>query len=103
MFSVWEFGLSRIKGRRLGLHRTQCIEGFPQMQDATGGLPWVLHLPLHGAANSDKHCDLQNSVNQWGHERKLPLPGANCDKHCDLQNSVNPWGHERKLRFRGIP
>ena len=28
---------------------------------------------------------------------------ANCDKHCDLQNSVNQWNSERKLRFRDIP
>ena len=28
---------------------------------------------------------------------------ANCDKHCDLQNSVNQWSSERKLRFRDIP
>ena len=28
---------------------------------------------------------------------------ANCDKHCDLQNSVNQWSSERKLHFRDIP
>ena len=28
---------------------------------------------------------------------------AKCDKHCDLQNSVNQQGFERILRFRDIP
>ena len=28
---------------------------------------------------------------------------AKCDKHCELQNSVNQQGFERILRFRDIP
>ena len=28
---------------------------------------------------------------------------AKCDKHCDLQNSVNQQGLERILRFRDTP
>ena len=28
---------------------------------------------------------------------------AKCDKHCDLQNSVNQQGFERILRFRDTP
>ena len=28
---------------------------------------------------------------------------AKCDKHCDLQNSVNQQGFERILHFRDIP
>ena len=28
---------------------------------------------------------------------------AKCDKHCDLQNSVNQQGFERILRFWDIP
>jgi hypothetical protein len=28
---------------------------------------------------------------------------AKCDKHCELQNSVNQQGLERILRFRDIP
>ena len=28
---------------------------------------------------------------------------AKCDKHCDLQNSVNQQGLERTLRFRDTP
>ena len=28
---------------------------------------------------------------------------AKCDKHCELQNSVNQQGLERTLRFRDIP
>ena len=28
---------------------------------------------------------------------------AKCDKHCELQDSVNQWGLERTLRFRDIP
>ena len=28
---------------------------------------------------------------------------AKCDKHCELQNSVNQWGFERILCIRDIP
>lgn len=28
---------------------------------------------------------------------------AKCDKHCELQNSENQWVFERILRFQDIP
>ena len=35
---------------------------------------------------------------------RTPMKGAaKCDKHCELQNSVNQQGLERTLRFRDIP
>ena len=35
---------------------------------------------------------------------RTPMKGAaKCDKHCELQNSVNQWRPERTLRFRDIP
>ena len=35
--------------------------------------------------------------------RTLMKGTAKCDKHCELQNSVNQQGFERILRFRDIP
>jgi hypothetical protein len=35
--------------------------------------------------------------------RRTMKGAANCDKHCELQNSVNQQELERKLRFRDIP
>ena len=35
---------------------------------------------------------------------RTPMKGAaKCDKHCELQNSVNQWKPERTLRFRDTP
>jgi hypothetical protein len=35
---------------------------------------------------------------------RTPMKGAaKCDKHCELQNSVNQWRPERTLRFRDTP
>jgi hypothetical protein len=61
----------------------------------------VLALPAGG----DRHtaiASLQLSATDVS-ARTTMKGAAKCDKHCDLQNSVNQQGFERILRFRDIP
>ena len=63
--------------------------------------------PPHGAsvsshANGSCHVYLQLSAMDVS-VRTTMKGAAKCDKHCDLQNSVNQQGFERILRFRDTP
>ena len=61
----------------------------------------VLVLPVGG----DRHkviASLQLSATDVS-ARTTMKGAAKCDKHCDLQNSVNQQGFERILRFWDIP
>ena len=54
-----------------------------------------------GSASAD-FCNLQLSAMDAS-VRTTMKGAAKCDKHCDLQNSVNQQGFERILRFRDTP
>ena len=59
------------------------------------------HLPVGG----NRHtviASLQLSATDVS-ARTTMKGAAKCDKHCDLQNSVNQQGFERILRFRDTP
>ena len=61
----------------------------------------MLVLPVGG----DRHtviASLQLSATDVS-ARTTMKGAAKCDKHCDLQNSVNQQGLERILRFRDTP
>ena len=61
----------------------------------------VLFLPEGGTRQTVK-ASLQLSATDVS-ARTTMKGAAKCDKHCDLQNSVNQQGFERILRFRDIP
>ena len=61
----------------------------------------VLLLPV-GGNRQTVNASLQLSATDVS-ARTTMKGAAKCDKHCDLQNSVNQQGFERILRFRDIP
>ena len=61
----------------------------------------VLCLPVGGKRQS-VNAFLQLSATDVSAQTTMK-GAAKCDKHCDLQNSVNQQGFERILRFRDTP
>ena len=61
----------------------------------------VLLLPVGGKRQS-VNAFLQLSATDVSAQTTMK-GAAKCDKHCDLQNSVNQQGLERILRFRDTP
>ena len=61
----------------------------------------VLCLPVGGKRQS-VNAFLQLSATDVSAQTTMK-GAAKCDKHCDLQNSVNQQGLERILRFRDTP
>ena len=58
-------------------------------------LPWCLPPSCLKASSQLSATDVSARTTMKG--------AAKCDKHCDLQNSVNQQGFERILRFRDTP
>ena len=58
-------------------------------------LPWRLPSSCFKASSQLSATDVSARTTMKG--------AAKCDKHCDLQNSVNQQGFERILRFRDTP
>ena len=61
----------------------------------------VLLLPV-GGKRQTVNAFLQLSATDVSAQTTMK-GAAKCDKHCDLQNSVNQQGLERILRFRDTP
>ena len=61
----------------------------------------VLLLPV-GGKRQTVNAFLQLSATDVSAQTTMK-GAAKCDKHCDLQNSVNQQGFERILRFRDTP
>ena len=63
---------------------------------------WVVLLVPVGGKRQTVNAFLQLSATDVSAQTTMK-GAAKCDKHCDLQNSVNQQGLERILRFRDTP
>ena len=63
---------------------------------------WVVLLMPVGGKRQSVNAFLQLSATDVSAQTTMK-GAAKCDKHCDLQNSVNQQGLERILRFRDTP
>ena len=87
-----------LSGGRVGFFRPASV--FRKRQ-ITFHLRVVLLRPVGGDRQS-VNASLQLSATDVSAQTTMK-GAAKCDKHCDLQNSVNQQGLERILRFRDTP
>ena len=87
------WGVRHLRGGKLAL--------LPAGHQASLCVCVVLVMPV-GGNRCSVIASLQLSATDVS-ARTTMKGAAKCDKHCDLQNSVNQQGFERILRFRDIP
>ena len=87
-----------LSGGRVGFFRPASVF---RKRPITFHLRVVLLWPVGGDRQS-VNASLQLSATDVSAQTTMK-GAAKCDKHCDLQNSVNQQGFERILRFRDIP
>ena len=84
---------------RQHLHAVRCVALVVGCLNSN--LRVVLLLPV-GGKRQTVNAFLQLSATDVSAQTTMK-GAAKCDKHCDLQNSVNQQGLERILRFRDTP
>ena len=93
-FSLWGLG-----GGRSGVGPWFYSLSLPSLSSTNlcvfESFPWRLPPSCLKASSQLSATDVSARTTMKG--------AAKCDKHCDLQNSVNQQGFERILRFRDIP
>ena len=87
-----------LSGGRVGFFRPASVF---RKRPITFHLRVVLLRPVGGDRQS-VNASLQLSATDVSAQTTMK-GAAKCDKHCDLQNSVNQQGLERILRFRDTP